>query len=189
MLFFVVFLSGLSFLIAWAVHKLYSNPPFWLDTLSPLGAYIILYSLFENYFWSWKIFKVLGIVNMPDLRGRWHGAQRSSYQENGQHVTIESYLEIEQTFSKICVRAYYEKSESESMVANFAEVNGHQYLYYSYDNDPNSFSVGDMARHKGTAKLHCHSKGLLKGSYFNSIGNSGDMEYTFLELKLAHRFK
>jgi hypothetical protein len=188
-LFFAGFLPGLSFFLSWTFFKLLPNPPFWLETLSPLVAYGLLYSLFEKYCWSWKIFRILGIVSFPDLRGRWRGKQRSSYQEKGVNVEVQSYLEISQTFSTIFVRAYYQKSQSESAVANFTEVNDESYLFYTYDNEPNSLKSGTMETHKGTVKLkYLPKESKLIGSYFNSFGNRGDVDFEFEQYDLIHRF-
>ncbi|NBT86415.1 MAG: hypothetical protein EBT45_08010 [Alphaproteobacteria bacterium] len=74
---------------------------------------------------------------MPDLRGRWKGKHISSYRNNGVQVEVISYLEIFQTFSKISINSYYEKSQSESVAAGFFKQNNTNYLFYVYDNEPN----------------------------------------------------
>lgn len=187
--FFAGFLPFLSILFSWTFFKLLPSPPFWIETLSPIVAYGLLYSLFEKYFWRLKAFQLLGIVTFPDLRGRWKGVQQSSYKENGNNVKVPSYLEISQTFSKIFVRAYYQRSQSESAVANFAEVNGDSYLFYTYDNEPNSLRVGTMEAHKGTVKLkYLPKENKLIGSYFNSIGNRGEVNFEFEQYDLICRF-
>lgn len=188
-LFFAGFLPLLSILLSWIFFKLVPNPPFWLETLSPLVAYGLLYSLFEKYYWCWKIFRILGVVSFPDLHGRWRGKQRSSYKQNGVNVEVQSFLEISQTFSKLLVRAYYEKSQSESVSANFTEVNGESYLFYTYDNEPNSLKSGTMEAHKGTIKLkYLPKENRLIGSYFNSIGNRGEVDFDFEQYDLIYRF-
>ena len=188
-LFFAGFFPLLSIFFSWAFFKLLPSPPFWLETLSPLVAYGLVYSLFEKYFWRWKIFQFLGIVTFPDLRGRWKGVQRSSYKENSDNVEVPAYLEISQTFSKIFVRAYYQRSQSESAVANFAEANGDSYLFYSYDNEPNSLKADTMEAHKGTVKLkYLPKENKLIGSYFNSIGNRGEVDFRFEQYDLICRF-
>jgi len=113
------------------------NIPFWVETLSPLSAYAIFYTLFERRIWYWKIFRICGVTDMPDLRGRWKGKHISSYRNNGVQVEVISYLEIFQTFSKISINSYYEKSQSESVAAGFFKQNNTNYLFYVYDNEPN----------------------------------------------------
>lgn len=188
-LFFAAVLPLLSLGLSWCFYKLIPSPPFWLETVSPVFAYVLLYSLFEKYFWHWKLFAILGIVDFPDLRGRWKGKQRSSYKENGNNVEVPSCLEISQTFSKIFVCACYERSQSESVVANFAELNNESYLFYTYDNEPNSLKSGTMQAHKGTVKLkYLPSENKLIGTYFNSIGNSGEVDFEFEQYDLIKRF-
>ncbi len=188
--FFAAIMPAGSFLISWIFYQIVPNPPFWLETITPLYTYIILYTFFENYAWDWRIFKLFKIVNCPNLRGRWEGKQRSSHKENGANIESEVCLEVKQTFSNIVVRAYYHKSESESVVANFSNLNGENYLFYTYDNDPNSFKSGTMKRHRGTTKLKYLPEGNeLMGHYFNSIGNQGDMNLKWQTKKLSCKFK
>lgn len=190
----IVFFAGImpafSLALSWGFYQTFPEPPFWLETLSPLVVYGLLYSLFEKYAWRWGIFKTSGIVTFPDLRGRWKGKQRSSYKEDGKNVEVPAYLEISQTFSKILVRAYYEKSQSESWVASFTEINGTEYLFYIYDNDPNSLKAGTMQRHKGAVKLkYLPTENRLLGIYFNSIGNHGEMIFELECQDKLYRFE
>jgi len=188
-LFFAATLPFLSILASWMFFNVFPNPPFWLETLSPLVAYGLLYSLFEKYLWRWKAFRFLGIVTFPDLHGRWKGIQRSSHKENNENVEILAYLEISQTFSEIFVRACYQRSQSESAVANFAKVNDASYLFYTYDNEPNSLKAGTMEAHKGTVKFkYLPKEKKLIGSYFNSIGNIGEVDFEFEQYGLIGRF-
>jgi len=188
-IFFGALLPLASFFIAKGFYVLFPNLPFWMETVSPLFAYAVLYAIFEKYIWSWKIFRVFGVVRSPDLQGRWKGRQRSSHKENGSNVEIPSCLEISQTFSKIFVRACYERSQSESVVANFAELNEEIYLFYTYDNEPNSLKSGTMQAHKGTVKLkYIPKENKLIGVYFNSIGNHGEIDFEFEQYDLISRF-
>lgn len=188
--FFGAVLPILSLGLSWSFYQILPNPPFWVETISPIFAYGLLYSLFEKYAWSWGIFRFFGVVRFPNLNGRWKGNQRSSYKENGKNAEVPSCLEISQTFSKICVRAYYEKSQSESCIASFAELNGDVYLFYTYDNEPNSLRAGTMQNHKGTVKFkYAPKEKKLFGGYFNSIGNQGDMVYEFEGKDRLHCFK
>ena len=160
------------------------------QSISLFVAYGILYKLFERYLWSRGIFRLLGIVRVPDLRGRWKGTLSSTYKENGANIEIPAYLEIKQTFSKIVVYAYYERSQSESVVANFAERNEEFYLFYTYDNEPSSKRAESMREHKGTVKLrYIPQEKILLGSYFNSIGNDGEIRLEFERMELMRRFE
>ena len=188
-IFFAVLMPLIAYFLSLCFYQLFPDLPFWMITLSPLLTYGILYELFEKYAWHWKPFQALGVVNTPDLRGRWKGKQRSSRKENGKNVESPSYLEISQTFSRIFVRTLYEKSQSESVVANVLELNGEKCLFYTYENEPNSLKFGTMQEHKGTVKLRylgCEKE--LTGTYFNSIGNHGEMDFQFEQDRLIGQF-
>lgn len=87
------------------------------------------------------------------------------------------------------MRACYERSQSESVVANFAKLNGENYLFYIYDNEPNSLKSGTMQAHKGTVKLkYLPNEKKLIGTYFNSIGNTGEVNFKFEQHDLMGRF-
>jgi hypothetical protein len=102
---------------------------------------------------------------------------------------MEGRLEIKQSFSKLCLRAYYTKSESESMAAAFSEINDEVYLFYTYDNDPTSLKLGTMQKHKGSGKIkRLPRENKIKGCYWNSIGNYGEMNYEFEQEELLGRF-
>ncbi|MFZ2523336.1 MAG: hypothetical protein WAW92_03030 [Minisyncoccia bacterium] len=184
-IFFAGVIPALSLVLAWLFSQLIPTPPFWLETLSPLLAYAFIYTLFEKYLWTWKIFRILGITVFPDLRGRWCGKQQSTYN----NTITEACLEIKQTFSNVSVCAHYQKSNSGSVVANFVEINGDKWLFYTYDSEPGSLKQGTMQMHKGTAKIkYVPSDKKLIGFYFNSIGNQGDMDFNFDGHKLLGRF-
>lgn len=179
----------LSLLIAWLFNKILPNLPYWMDTLSPLYVYGLIYLLFDRYLWRWPLFTTFRIVSVPNLNGRWKGKQRSSYQENGKNVEVGGYLEIEQTFSSVSVNTYYEKSKSESAVGAFAKINGEIYLFYTYDNDPNTLKRGTMQQHKGSGKIrYLPRDNRIEGFYWNSIGNQGDMFFEYENKELIKHF-
>lgn len=185
-LFFAGLLPIISLGIAWTCSQIVTNPPFWLETLSPLAAYGLLYSMFDRYLWHLKLFKFLGVVTFPDLRGRWKGTLRSSYNNIETH---KIYIEITQKFSCIHIHAYFKASQSASAVASFTELNKKTYLFYTYDNEPNSLKKGTMQNHKGTVKIDCSAKDKkLNGFYFNSICNQGDIALEFEQRGLKCRF-
>ena len=188
-IFFAALLPVSCVFISWRVFELFPQLPFWMETISPLLAYGILYSLFEKYAWHWGIFRLFGIVNVPDLRGRWLGKQRSSHQVNGKNIEVPACIEISQNFSRIIVRACYKRSQSESVIANFKELNEVTYLFYTYDNEPNSLKSGTMEAHKGSIKLkYLPREKRLIGNYFNSIGNHGEADFKYEKRDLMGRF-
>lgn len=187
-----LFFGGL-FIGSWYLSKIFffyfPNWPIWLEAPSPLVIFGILYYLFNQYFWKHKIFKSLGIVWFPNLNGRWKGKQRSSHKENGINVETDAKLEIKQTFSKVNIKAFYARSNSDSVAGSFFEINDEVYLFYTYDNDPSSLKSGTMEKHRGTVKMKKLSReNKLVGCYWNSVGNYGEMEYDFEQKDLLGRF-
>lgn len=187
--FFGTLMPFASWFISQWFFGMFQNWPSWLEGPSPIAVYGIIYFLFDKYFWQWSGFQKLGIVCFPNLNGRWKGTQQSSYKENGENVEVEGRLEITQTFSKLCARGYYSKSESESIAASFSECNDQVYLFYTYDNDPSSLKTGTMQKHKGSAKIKMlATEKKIRGCYWNSIGNYGEMDYEFEQAELLGRF-
>ncbi len=188
LIFFVVVLPGLSWLISIGFFQLFPNWPNWMESPSPFFVYGVLYYLFDKYAWKLDIFRKVGIVWFPNLSGRWTGIQRSSFMKDGENVEVDGAIEVRQSFSSISINAYYSKSDSFSVTANFSKLNGEIYLYYSYDNDPNTLKQGTMQKHKGTAKIKkLPTTDEIVGFYWNSIGNSGDMKYRFDQPELLGR--
>lgn len=187
--FFVFILGFISFSISYGLNIAFPNLPFWVETLSPLASYSLLFWVFNRYLWRWNVFWLLGVRKFPDLNGRWKGVQKSSYKENGQGVEVVSFIEIRQSFSKIYISSYYEKSQSSSVIANFADFQDETFLYYTYDNEPNTGKVGTMQSHKGTVKLkYIPNQRRLSGTYFNSNKNEGEIELEYVGEKLSYRF-
>ena len=52
-LFFIVFLPTVSFAIGWFFALLLPEVPFWVETLSPLAVYGLLYGFFDTHAWHW----------------------------------------------------------------------------------------------------------------------------------------
>jgi hypothetical protein len=128
---------------------------------------------------------------MPDVSGRWKGSLRSSYIENGHNVSIPIVFEITQKFSGISVHSYTETSESISNcdVACVQRTDDEYYLIYTYENSPNTYGAGTMQRHGGTAKLKLLEKARqLRGTYFNDLGNKGDLSLDFESPTLLRRY-
>jgi hypothetical protein len=187
--FFGIAIPLASWFISQSFFNVFQNWPTWLEGPSPFAIYGIIFFLFDKYGWQWKIFRKLGIVWFPNLNGRWKGTQQSSYIENGKNIQVDGKLEVTQTFSKICVRGYYNKSDSESIAASFAECNDQVYLFYTYDNDPSSLKTGTMQKHKGSAKIKLlPTENKIRGCYWNSIGNYGEMDYELEQKQLLGRF-
>lgn len=188
-LFFVVFLPALSFGIGWLFAQAIPNAPFWVETVSPLAAYGLLFSFFDKVAWHWPVFRWLGIVTVPDVRGRWLGEQISSYKtEAGKHIKSRVILEIEQTFSHVKVDNYYAKWHSVINVAQFVDIQNTPTLLMLFDADPSATYDGSAAPHKGVTKLTQQSDSTLRGTYFNANGQHGELRFRRTRYTLHRTF-
>lgn len=188
-LFFVVFLPGVSLGIGWVFVQLLPNAPFWVETLSPLGAYGLLYGLFDRFLWHWPIFRLLGITSCPDVRGRWLGDQVSSWKgEDGKHRTSRVILEIKQTFSGLEACTYYYKWHSNLSVAEFVQIQNQPTLVMLFEAEPKADYDGTAKAHKGVMKLIKNPDSTLTGTYFNAEGNSGELAFRRTNYKIYGLF-
>ena len=189
-LFFVVMLPALSFGVGWLFAQALPDVPFWVETISPLAAYGILYRLFEVYIWHWPIFRWLGIVNVPDMRGRWLGEQTSSYKdENGKPRKARVIMEVRQTFSDIHVETFYKNWQTEHSVASFVRVDSTFMLLVLFEAAPKVEYDGTATAHKGVMRLVQQTPGRLVGSYFNAAGRHGELTFRRTRYTLHRTFE
>lgn len=161
-----------------------------IDTVGTVGAYVFLYSQFNNYAWKWSIFSVLGVVDFPVVGGRWQGNFTSSFNRKKSLAV----LEIKQTFSKTDICLYCKESSSTSLIADFIKLgNGQAELHYEYHNEPYINTKKTMHGHDGVVKLTYYKKNnTLKGSYYNSSqhsrGHIGNLNFKFIDKELQGKF-
>jgi hypothetical protein len=189
-LFFILFLPAVSFGAGWAFTHALPNWPFWLEGISPIGVYVLLYTFFERTAWHWPVFRALGIVSVPDLRGRWEGEQFSSYKgSNGKPVRSYAVLEVQQTFSGVSAKTYYYRWTTGHAASTFMEIEGHNYLMIIFESEPGVHHRGDSTANKGVGRLeYLPGDKLLIGTYFNTSGNHGELKLHRTGRKLLHRF-
>lgn len=191
LLFFVITLPAISIALGWYCAQLLPNAPFWVETLSPLTAYGLLYAFFEHTAWHWPLFRALSIVDAPDMRGRWEGHQHSSYKDaNGKPTKSYVVLEVRQTFSNITAQTYYHRWTTNRSDSCFMDVGNQLYMVTLFESEPNVRHTGEEVVHKGTMRMKlAQDTGHLLGDYFNSRGNYGELELTRTGKALYNRFK
>jgi hypothetical protein len=167
----------------------FPNAPFWIETLSPLAAYGLFYSAFEKYLWHWPIFRSIGIVTTPDVRGRWLGEQLSSYKDaNGKARKSRVIMEIEQTFTSIKVNTYYKNWHTTHTLSSFIAVEDECILFIMFETTPRVEYTGTASAHKGVIKLTQLPDKKLVGTYFNAEGRSGELTFKRTRHTLHHTF-
>ena len=189
-LFFIVFLPALSFGAGWEFANIFGGLPFWVEGISPLGTYALLYAFFERAAWHWPVFRALGIVNVPDLRGRWEGEQLSSYKSsNGKPVQSRMILEVVQTFSSVSTTTYYYRWNDAHSASCFLEIEGDLFLAIIFESEPNARHDGAGTANKGVARLkYLEGEKLIVGTYFNTSGNHGEIKLHRSGRRLLQRF-
>ncbi len=192
--YFVVTLTVVSLCVVWVLKSLAKyfgliDLPIWIETPSVVAVVVALYSLFDKHLWAWPIFRHLRLIDFPDLRGRWSGRLKSSYDNE----ELEAVLEIVQTSSAIAVSLYSERSHSVSEIADFTVgSNGQTRLHYVYRNAPASLSPDSMQMHLGTVALtYFADVRALEGDYYTGRGRQtyGTMRFEFSDRTLLHRFR
>ena len=171
------YLSALSIILSGIIttllNLLIGEIPFIEFTVSitAIGIFGVLYSLFNKFIWKWRLLKKIGIVQIPDLNGKWKGEFCSSY-----HNFEESFpvvLIIEQTWSKICIKGKFNHSKSSSNTASL-KINdgGGIKLLYSYynDKDPQYYKIS-TSNHRGYTSLEINEDS-MEGNYFNDPTNN-----------------
>lgn len=188
--FFAAFLPVVSYGIGWEFVRIFPNLPFWVEGVSPLTAYGLLYGFFDRTAWHWPLFRMLGIVAVPDLRGRWLGEQVSSYvADNGKHVTSRVIMEVTQTFSQVHVSTYYQRWSSRISAAQFVQIDGQQTLLTMFDAERKvSYEEGTNDALRGACKLVLRPDNTLQGTYFNGAGRHGEVTYRRTSYQLTHAF-
>ena len=166
-----VALFAFSILLVWlldvALGAASFDPQWWLSVPSFGGIYAVLYWLFDNHVWRWRLWRSTGLLKVPDLNGNWTGNVESSY---GTGSTHEITVSITQRWSKLLVRLETGQSRSHSIsgALRVADVD-HPELSYLYINQPKALAPGTMNIHRGTAILELKG-GVLEGDYYTGRG-------------------
>lgn len=128
---------------------------------------VIINILFDKLLWKCKVFK--RIHNIPNLNGGWSGKYISSYTNDiGENVKGMTEINIKQTWSKIKIESYGDKSESHSIIAGllFNGTNGIE-LRYEYFNKSNKHVIKTMNKHYGlNALTYNETLDKLQGEYY-----------------------
>lgn len=120
-----------------------------IKQFSVLFIFGIIYFFYDRYLWKIKIFK-LKFSSIPNLSGDWNGQYKSSWKDTTGNVS----LHIKQTWTKIQIISYNEKSKSYSKVASLLyDTNKNVELIFEYENEPDGNREKAMNPHKGFSEL------------------------------------
>jgi hypothetical protein len=186
----VIFLPAISYGAGWLFVQIFPNLPFWVEGISPLAAYGLLYGFFDRHAWHWPIFRWLGIVTTPDVRGRWLGEQISSFKDaNDKHRTSRVIMEVEQSFADVKVTTYYKAWQTTRTISSFMKVDDQCLLFIMFESEPKVTYDGEAAAHKGVARLTQQPDGTLIGTYFNANGQQGELNFRRTMYALHYKFE
>src|SRR6266550_3514284 len=94
----------------------------WGTSLGLVAASGVLMLLaYDRWIWKWPGLRRL--TNRPVLHGTWKAELTTDYPAR-QHEAIESYIVIDQTYSRLCVRMLFDRSESQSTHGDIVFENG-----------------------------------------------------------------
>jgi hypothetical protein len=151
----------------------------WLPAPSVMAVFWLLYFLFDNYLWNFKIFKIIRLVKAADIRGSWKGSISTTHDDNLQ--PIDADLRIIQTWTTLEFALETKQSASKSYSAHLCC--GHPKdikIYYQYLSEPKIGAPETMSIHHGTAFLKLSPDGSkLTGEYYSGRGRGtqGTMEF------------
>jgi len=160
--------AAVVYLISCSLQSYNIAFPFYIEIPSIPGVYALIFCIFDTYLWRMKIFKKWGIIVADDLRGKWIGTIKSSYDGFGSDKQIE--LNIEQTATHIKIHGTFEQSKSISVHENFgkSEIDNKVALFYFFRNEPQYNATPTMAIHEGSTKLVYNKEiDTLEGYYYS----------------------
>lgn len=147
-------------------------------SITAMSIFGVLYKLFDIYIW--KCMFLRGLVQIPNISGKWKGEIQSSYHDFKDTLPVE--LTIKQTWTKICIDGKFNHSKSISNTASLKINSGVGVrLYYSYNNEkyPKYHEMG-TSNHRGYADLEINED-VMEGSYFNNPANNKNFGYMKLK--------
>jgi SMODS-associating 2TM, beta-strand rich effector domain len=124
----------------------------------------------------WRLPGFRSLHNRPVLHGTWRAQLRTTYEERKKE-TIECYLVIDQTFSRICARMLFDRSRSSSMSGDIVRENGRCVLYYVFRSDKSALQPQTNPPSRGAADLTIASEPSphLEGDYWMEVGTKGTL--------------
>jgi hypothetical protein len=137
--------------------------PWWVESPSVLFIVGALYEAFDK--WSWRWFRRLGIVKVPDIQGQWEVEGYTSFE---QMKPFKAKVTIRQTWTHISVYLETEHSTSRSLAASLLlnQPEGPT-LIYQYRNEPKPNAEKTMHAHMGTALLRLKNAECMEGEYYS----------------------
>lgn len=141
---------------------------------SAFAVYAALYYTFDRVIWRWSVLRLMGVVSVPPIDGRWAGELRSSQSSMGKvHATD---LRISQTWTSIRLTLESERSYSASEMALVRCVAPDQ-LEVRWEYSAESTTPADRTNynHRGVTMLRLQlgssaESQVMRGHYYTQQG-------------------
>lgn len=137
-----------------------------------IGVTGVIMAIFNKWAWRWTWLR--WTHNHPILAQKYRGTLISDFDQ----IKREGFLTINQTFLSIDIQFKTAQSYSRSLTASFNQLNGVQYLIYTYQNDPRGEILDQSPIHYGTAMLDVTNAFELEGNYFTGRKTRGSMNFS-----------
>jgi hypothetical protein len=153
---------------------------------------VLLFLVYDKWAWRWPgIRKAAEWAGKPVIYGTWKGDLHFQRDQQGQPGTIRYYLAVDQTFSRVQLRAFVDSSETNSITATIARpMPTRRQLVFVYHSAAPLDARDDNRPHDGTAVLSIVGIPVeeLTGSYYNERPGRGSIELTEHTKKITESF-
>jgi hypothetical protein len=165
-----LYIAVFSIIYAWLFSQILAalpwSVPWWIDAPSVAGFYGMIYTVFNRLAWRWRIFRMLGIVKLPNLNGRWSGYFTGPGEHSQQR--LEAHITIKQTWTEMSV--IFEPLHSRAYSLTGAILTDDPYgivLTYLFQNEPSVSAQSGLRSHRGAMRLVLRDDGeAFGGEYF-----------------------
>jgi hypothetical protein len=144
----------------------------WLVTATSVVILFLL--VFDR--WLWRYRPCRWFISRPVLNGTWKCELKTTYADRADE-TIEAYLVIRQTYSRICIDMLFDRSSSRSMSGDLVNEGGRCTLYYVFHSHAHTRHRKDNPPSRGAAALTVGRQPAthIEGDYWMERETGGDM--------------
>jgi SMODS-associating 2TM, beta-strand rich effector domain len=182
--------TGLAALIALAIvwassGKLDFTYAKWI--VSTTSVVILFLLVFDR--WLWRYAPFYWMVSRPILHGTWKSELNTTYAARAEE-TIEAYLVIRQTYSRICVDMLFDRSRSRSMSGDLVQEGGRCNLYYIFHSHAHTRHREGNPPSRGAAALTIarQPQTHIEGDYWMERETGGDLKTVGYSPKIYDTF-
>jgi hypothetical protein len=141
------------------------------------GLVVCLLLAYDKWVWRWP--GICRLTRRPVLHGTWRTELQTSHDARKEE-SIECYLVIDQTYSRICTRMLFDRSESQSMSGDIVYENSRCTLYYIFRSEKRTLERDGNPPSRGGAELRVRRtpKLELEGDYWTEERTAGHIVTT-----------